>query len=294
MPTFGTMKIYKTRKGTLLTDGNGYWMVDQPWEQLINRSELHRYLRSQLSGAETVPAVEADALLKSQLLAPISDGQEVWAAGVTYLRSRDARMEESAESGGATFYDKVYVAERPELFFKALPHRVAAHEEEVYIRRDSTWDVPEPELTLFINSKGEIQGYTIGNDMSSRSIEGENPLYLPQAKVYDRSAALGPCLLVPAEPLPPSTQIRMVILRGGESVYSGEVAISQIKRKLPELAHWLYRDMEFGQGCFLMTGTCLVPGHQFTLAEGDRVTITIDGIGSLNNTVRYHPRARHI
>ena len=283
------MKLYKTRKGPLLNDGESYRLLDQPWEQLINRSELHRYLRSILSGAETVPAGEADALLNSQLMAPIASGQEVWAAGVTWLRSRDARMEESAQSGGATFYDKVYMADRPELFFKALPHRVAAHGEDVYIRRDSTWDVPEPELTLFINSAGEIQGYTIGNDMSSRSIEGENPLYLPQAKVYDRSAALGPCLLIPAEPIPSSTQISMVIRRGGKSVYSGEVAISQIKRKLTELADWLYRDMGFEQGCFLMTGTCLVPGNDFTLAESDKVDITITGIGTLANTVRYRP-----
>jgi 2-dehydro-3-deoxy-D-arabinonate dehydratase len=261
----------------------------QPWEQLINRSDLHRSLRSQMPGAEKISATEADTLLNSQLLAPVSAGQEVWAAGVTYLRSRDARMEESAETGGASFYDKVYAAERPELFFKALPHRVAAHGEDVYIRRDSTWDVPEPELTLFINKEGEIQGYTIGNDMSSRSIEGENPLYLPQAKVYDRSAALGPCLWIPAEPIPASTQISMIIMRGGKSVYSGEVAISQIKRKLPELADWLYRDMEFEHGCFLMTGTCLVPGNDFTLGESDRVDISISGIGTLSNTVRYRP-----
>lgn len=288
------MKVYKTRKGNLLDDGDGYWLLDRPWEQLINHTDLHRHLRSLLREAETLPPVEADALLNSQLMAPIGPQQEVWAAGVTYLRSRDARMEESAESGGATFYDKVYVAERPELFFKALPHRVAAHEEDVYIRRDSTWDVPEPELTLFINSKAEIQGYTIGNDMSSRSIEGENPLYLPQAKVYERSAALGPCLYVPASPLPGSTRISMVILRGGEQVYSGEVAISQIKRKLPDLAQWLYRDMEFGHGCYLMTGTCLVPGHDFTLATGDRVNITIDGIGTLSNPVAHNPGGRYI
>ncbi|HEV9037790.1 MAG TPA: fumarylacetoacetate hydrolase family protein [Puia sp.] len=283
------MKLYRTRRGTLVNDGQDYRLLDQPWEQLINRSELHRYLRSLLSGAATLPAAEADALLKGQLMAPIGTGQEVWAAGVTYLRSRDARMEESAESGGATFYDKVYVAERPELFFKALPHRVAAHCEDVYIRRDSSWDVPEPELTLFINSNGEIQGYTIGNDMSSRSIEGENPLYLPQAKVYDRSAALGPCLLVPAEPLPSSTRISMVIRRNGASVYSGEVAISQIKRRLPELAQWLYREMDFEYGCFLMTGTCLVPSQEFTLQEGDSIEIGIDGIGTLVNRIGSRP-----
>jgi 2-dehydro-3-deoxy-D-arabinonate dehydratase len=282
------MKLYHTKKGSLLQDGERFFLLSQPWDELINRSGLHQYLCSLLKGAEFLGATEADALLNSQLMAPIGQ-QEVWAAGVTYLRSRDARMEESAASGGASFYDKVYAAERPELFFKALPERVAAHGEAVYIRRDSSWNVPEPELTLYINSLGEIQGYSIGNDMSSRSIEGENPLYLPQAKVYQRSAALGPCLFVPASPIPPTTQIHMTILRGVQPVYNGEVAISQIKRKLPELANWLYRDMDFVHGCFLMTGTCLVPGNDFTLAPGDRVVISIDGIGTLSNTVDYKP-----
>jgi 2-dehydro-3-deoxy-D-arabinonate dehydratase len=181
-------------------------------------------------------------------------------------------MEESKESGGASFYDKVYEAERPELFFKSLAHRVAAHGEKVYIRRDSSWNVPEPELTLFINTRGQIQAYTIGNDMSSRSIEGENPLYLPQAKVYDRSAA---------------------IRRGAEVAYRGEVAISQIKRSLTELASWLYRESDFPVGCFLMTGTCLVPGNDFTLKEGDQVEISIDGIGTLANSVGYKPDGRN-
>jgi 2-dehydro-3-deoxy-D-arabinonate dehydratase len=285
------MKLYRTNRGGLLVDGKSSFLLSQPWDELINRDGLHEYLRSLPKGAEILGATEADALLNSQLLAPIGQ-QEVWAAGVTYLRSRDARMEESAASGGATFYDKVYEAERPELFFKALPQRVAAHGEAVYIRRDSSWNVPEPELTLFMNSFGEIQGYTIGNDMSSRSIEGENPLYLPQAKVYQRSAALGPCLYVPASPIPPTTLIQMTILRGDRSVYNGEVAISQIKRKLPELANWLYREMDFPQGCFLMTGTCLVPGNDFTLAQGDRVDITIDGIGTLSNIVSYKPENR--
>ncbi len=282
------MKLYKTKKGILLARENEFYRLHQPWDELINRSNLHHYLQSLLEAADILTATEADALLNSELSAPIGT-QEVWAAGVTYLRSRDARMEESAASGGATFYDKVYEAERPELFFKALPQRVAAHDESVYIRRDSSWNVPEPELTLYINSLGEIQGYTIGNDMSSRSIEGENPLYLPQAKVYQRSAALGPCLYVPASPIPPTTQIQMTILRGGKHVYNGEVAISQIKRKLPELASWLYRDMDFTYGCFLMTGTCLVPGNDFTLAKGDKVDIAIDGIGTLSNTVDYKP-----
>jgi 2-dehydro-3-deoxy-D-arabinonate dehydratase len=280
------MKLYRTQKGTLLRWDNSAYLITQPWDELINRENLHDYLQTQQRHSDMLSPVEADALLNSQLLAPIGN-QEVWAAGVTYLRSRDARMEESKDSGGATFYDKVYEAERPELFFKALPHRVAAHDEEVYIRHDSSWNVPEPELTLFINTKGQIQGYTIGNDMSSRSIEGENPLYLPQAKVYQRSAALGPCLYVPAVPLEATTKIHMVIRRAGQAVYNGEIAISQIKRKLPELASWLYRDMDFPVGCFLMTGTCLVPGNEFTLAAGDKVEITIDHIGTLINTVGY-------
>jgi len=282
------MKLYRTRKGNILESNNNFYRLAQSWDELINREHLHEYLQTQHRHAEMLSPVEADALLNSQLMAPIG-AQEVWAAGVTWLRSRDARMEESKESGGATFYDKVYDAERPELFFKAQPHRVAAQDEEVYIRHDSTWDVPEPELTLFINTKGQIQGYTIGNDMSSRSIEGENPLYLPQAKVYERSAALGPCLYIPAAPIPTTTKISMVIRRNGKAVYSGEVAISQIKRKLPDLASWLYRDMDFPDGCFLMTGTCLVPDNDFTLAKGDKVEITIDHIGTLNNTVGYKP-----
>jgi 2-dehydro-3-deoxy-D-arabinonate dehydratase len=283
------MKLYKIRKGALLQHDKNSYLLTQPWDQLICRDNLHDFLQNEIRHAESLTPVETDALLNSQLLAPIG-AQEVWAAGVTYLRSRDARMEESKDSGGATFYDKVYEAERPELFFKAQPHRVAAHDEEVYIRHDSNWNVPEPELTLFINPRGQIQGYTIGNDMSSRSIEGENPLYLPQAKVYQRSAALGPCLYVPAAPLPATTRISMIIRRAGKDVYSGEVAISQIKRKLPELASWLFRDMDFPQGCFLMTGTCLVPGNEFTLAKDDKVEITIDHIGTLSNTVNYKSR----
>lgn len=282
------MKLFKTGQGNIVEHNNQYYRVDLPWDELVNRSGLHHFLQTQLQHAELLSPVQADALLNSKLLAPIG-AQEVWAAGVTYLRSRDARMEESKDSGGATFYDKVYEAERPELFFKAHPHRVAAPGEDVYIRRDSTWNVPEPELTLFIDSKGGIEAYTIGNDMSSRSIEGENPLYLPQAKVYQRSAALGPCLFIPPTPISPLTRISMVIHRGAKKAYTGEVAVSQIKRKLPELASWLYRDMDFPHGCFLMTGTCLVPGNEFTLAEGDKVDISIDGIGTLTNTVRYKP-----
>ncbi len=211
--------------------------------------------------------------------------QEVWAAGVTYLRSRTARMEESKDAGGGTFYDKVYHAERPELFFKGTPHRVAAPGTPVRIRGDSKWNVPEPELTLAINTNGRIFGYTIGNDMSSRDIEGENPLYLPQAKVYDRSTALGPCLLVTDEPLPVTTTIAITINRGGAAVFTGSTQLSQIKRKFPELAEFLFRDNSFPKGAFLMTGTGVVPPDSFTLRSGDEIRITIEPIGTLVNAV---------
>jgi 2-dehydro-3-deoxy-D-arabinonate dehydratase len=216
--------------------------------------------------------------------APIGS-QEVWAAGVTYLRSRTARMEESKDAGGGTFYDKVYHADRPELFFKGTPHRVAGSGTSVRIRRDSQWNVPEPELTLAINSAGRIFGYTVGNDMSSRDIEGENPLYLPQAKVYDRSTGLGPCLLVTAEPLPSTTTIAITIDRDGVSVFSGSTQISQIKRKFTELAEFLFRDNSFPCGAYLMTGTGVVPPDAFTLRTGDEIRITIEPIGTLVNTV---------
>ncbi|HTR31352.1 MAG TPA: fumarylacetoacetate hydrolase family protein [Puia sp.] len=286
------MKLYRTKKGNLLENQDKFWLFEKGWDELINRSDLHGYLLNAISRDKEVSPLEAADLLEQDLLAPIGS-QEVWAAGVTYLRSRDARMEESKNSGGASFYDKVYEAERPELFFKSPAHRVAAHGEKVYIRRDSSWNVPEPELTLYINTRGQIQGYTIGNDMSSRSIEGENPLYLPQAKVYDRSAALGPGLYVPPAPIAPTTIIRMSIHRAAEVVYRGEVAISQIKRSLSELASWLYRESNFPAGCFLMTGTCLVPGNDFTLREGDHVEISIDGIGTLANSVGYKPNGRN-
>jgi 2-dehydro-3-deoxy-D-arabinonate dehydratase len=282
------MKLYKTKKGNLLEYEGKFWLPEQPWDELINRNDLHGYLDKGVSGYRQLSAKEATDMLQQDLLAPIGS-QEVWAAGVTYLRSREARMEESKDSGGATFYDKVYDAERPELFFKSHAHRVAAHGGAVYIRKDSSWNVPEPELTLFINSAGQILGDRIGNDLSSRSIEGENPLYLPQAKVYERSAALGPGLYVPEQPIPSSTLIRMSITRDGKAVYQGEVAISQIKRSLTDLAAWLYRETDFNQGCFLMTGTCLVPPNDFTLKEMDDVDIRIDGIGLLSNRVAYKP-----
>lgn len=281
------MKLYRTTKGNLLEHNNSWYISKTDFDSLINRERLFQYLSS-LESFEEVKAEEAKALLETDLLPPLQN-QEVWASGVTYLRSRDARMEESKESGGATFYDKVYVAERPELFFKSVAHRVVPHNKDVYIRKDSTWNVPEPELTLFINSNGSIQGYSIGNDMSSRSIEGENPLYLPQAKTYERSAAVGPCLLVLEQAINPDTNIAMSIERNGAVVFEGVIKLSMMKRTLPELASFLYREIDFPYGSFLMTGTCLVPDNDFTLLENDWVHITIDEIGTLSNRVLFKP-----
>jgi 2-dehydro-3-deoxy-D-arabinonate dehydratase len=217
-------------------------------------------------------------------LAPI-DSQEVWAAGVTYYRSRTARMAESEVAGGGSFYDRVYSAERPELFFKALAHRVAGPDEKVRIRRDSKWNVPEPELALVISPEGKITGYTIGNDMSSRDIEGENPLYLPQAKVYDRSCSLGPAILVSGEPMPASTSIGIEIRRAGAAVFSDSTTLAAMKRRPEELVEYLYRETSFPNGCILLTGTGVVPPDTFTLQSGDEIAITIDGIGTLRNSV---------
>ena len=217
-------------------------------------------------------------------LAPIGS-QEVWAAGVTYLRSMTARMEESKDAGGGSFYDRVYAADRPELFFKATPHRVAHPGAAVRIRGDSKWNVPEPELTLAIDTRGRIFGYTIGNDMSSRDIEGENPLYLPQAKVYQHCAALGPCLVI-TDTLPaPTTSIAIEIRREGATVFSGTTEVGRIKRPLPSLAAWLTREDSFPHGVYLMTGTGIVPPDTFTLAPRDEIRIAIEPVGTLINTV---------
>ena len=194
-------------------------------------------------------------------------------------------MDESKESGGSDFYQKVYTADRPELFFKAIARRVAGPGEQVYIRKDSTWNVPEPELTLFINHSGAIQGYSVGNDMSSRSIEGENPLYLPQAKSYERSAALGPCIFVPQTPIDAAATISLVIQREEKNVFEGKVSLKQMKRQLGELAQWLFRELDFPDGVFLMTGTGIIPPDDFTLRVGDVVNISIDDIGTLSNIV---------
>lgn len=274
------MKLYKNQQTAYLTiNDHWYQKVNCNWDQLINRKGLHAFLKSDLPNWGKL--ANAPDLGKE---APIGN-QEVWAAGVTYLRSKVARMEEAKAAGGGDFYDKVYDAERPELFFKATAARTVGNGDMVHIRRDSQWDVPEPELTLFCCSEGTIEGYSIGNDMSSRSIEGENPLYLPQAKTYERCAGLGPCIYVPEQPLPKTTIIEMEILRDGRQMYLDSVPISQIKRGLTELTGFLFRECNFPNGCFLMTGTCLVPDDSFTLAVGDEVRIRIGGIGELVNFV---------
>lgn len=276
------LKLYKVESGAVVVTENGTYRIQADWDQLINRGRLYDYLTAMVKTLS--PSERHKNLITSELLPPIGH-QEVWAAGVTYFRSREARMEESKLAGGASFYDLVYEAERPELFFKAIAQRVVGHGGIVHIRRDSTWNVPEPELTLFFNSMGTIQGYTIGNDMSSRSIEGENPLYLPQAKSYEGSAGLGPCILVTSEPISPDTVISMEIGRQGKILYKDSVAINRMKRKHTELGSFLFRECDFPYGCFLMTGTCLVPPNNFTLMPGDTVNIHIEGIGTLTNTV---------
>ncbi len=207
-------------------------------------------------------------------LAPVEPDQEVWGSGVTYLRSREARK---AESTQADVYQRVYDAPRPEIFFKSLGWRVVPSGEPVRIRKDTTWNVPEPELTLVINAFGEIVGYTIGNDMSSRDIEGENPLYLPQAKTYNGSCALGPGILLCSAEEMQGLTIEMQIERGGKTVFTGDTSTDNMKRTFPELAEFLYRELSFPGGALLMTGTGIVPPDDFTLAEGDVIRISIGG-----------------
>lgn len=277
------MKLYKTKTGVVIEKDNAFYAVkNADWDTFLNDDALFDKLTKTINGL--TPIADAASLLKQELQAPIQS-QEVWASGVTYYRSKVGRQEESKESGGGDFYAKVYEAERPEIFFKATASRTVGHGGKVRIRRDSTWNVPEPELTLVVTSSGKIIGYTIGNDMSSRSIEGENPLYLPQAKTYDGSAALGPCIYVTEKPLPEDTRIEITISRKGKPVFNGDIAINQIRRKFNDLVSFLYRECSFPHGSFLMTGTGIVPSSDFTLLEGDEMSITIGPIGTLVNTV---------
>ncbi|HEX9957038.1 MAG TPA: fumarylacetoacetate hydrolase family protein [Fibrella sp.] len=279
------MRIYRTANGIVLeSEGEFKQISPTDWDAYINRDTLYEEATADFNSDDAV-LKNADWLTDIQPILPPIQSQEVWASGVTYLRSRDARMDESKVAGGDTFYDKVYEAERPELFFKASARRTVGTNDSVRIRRDSTWDVPEPELTLFVTASGKIVGYTVGNDMSSRSIEGENPLYLPQAKSYDRCASLGPCLYVPGQPISPETLISLVIERADEVAFSQQIQINQMKRTHTELVSFLFRECSFPDGVYLMTGTGIVPPNTFTLQSGDRITITIEGIGALTNWV---------
>ena len=271
-------KIYRVDSGIQIENTSGQLtpILSENWDDCINQDHLFQFCEKQSYADNSHAPIQT----------PI-ESQEIWAAGVTYLRSKVARMEESKESGGDTFYDKVYDAERPEIFYKGNKLRAVGQHGLVKIRKDSAWNVPEPELTLFINRNKQITGYLIGNDMSSRDIEGENPLYLPQAKVYDASAGIGPCLLVTEKSLAPETVIAMRIFRGQQEVFQGDTQISQMKRSHVELKDYLTREMSFPQGAYLMTGTCIVPDPPFTLQANDEIYIQIEPIGTLIQTV--HP-----
>lgn len=277
------MKIYKLKSGILVESSDQFYLFENyVWDHFINDDQLYQKLKSLVQQKE--PVENGLTLLQNELQAPIGS-QEIWASGVTYFNSKLARQEESEAAGGGDFYARVYVAERPELFFKGTAHRCVGSGQAVRIRKDSTWNVPEPELTLLLTSSGKIVGYTIGNDMSSRSIEGENPLYLPQAKTYDGSAAIGPCIYVSEWAFPSDSEIHLVINRSGEAVFEGKTSLNQMKRSPEELAEWLFRELSFPQGCFLMTGTGIIPGKDFTLEPGDEIRITIERIGTLVNFV---------
>ncbi len=274
------MKLFRTTGGIFVEEDEQHFLIaNHGWDALLSREDLPEFLSAYVERAKPFGGFH-----EGEVLAPIS-GQEVWAAGVTYYRSRGARMEESKDAGGGNFYDRVYSAERPELFFKSTASRTVGTGGEVRIRGDAHWSVPEPELTLAVSPAGRIVGYTIGNDMSSRDIEGENPLYLPQAKVYSGSCALGPGILVTASPLAHSTEIVLEILRHDRIEFEGSVELTELKRDPKALVEYLLRDNSFPSGVFLMTGTGIVPPNTFTLASGDLIRITIEPIGTLVNEV---------
>lgn len=275
------MKLYKTGSGWAVQaeDGGGfYFLGPQVSDHLTTREDLRSYL------GQAMKTAEFRKEWNLPFLAPMDD-QEVWAAGVTYFRSRDARMSESKEVGGGDFYRRVYDAQRPELFFKATKSRVVDPGAPVRIRSDSRWNVPEPELTLLVSPKGTILGYTVGNDMSSRDIEGENPLYLPQAKVYDGCCALGPGILISSDPLGPETKITLTVHRAGVETFTGATTLASLKRSPQHLVEYLFRDNVFPGGCFLLTGTGIIPPDAFSLQSGDEIAIGIEGIGTLRNPV---------
>lgn len=274
------MRIFKTQNGVVLEADNNYYLIKEDWDSFINDDNLYSRL------LDLLPSLTpGDMTLISNLLPPIGSNQELWACGVTYLRSKIGREEESKVAGGADFYGKVYEAVRPECFFKSNPHRIVGNNTPVRIRKDSTWNVPEPELTLVVTSSGKIIGYTAGNDMSSRSIEGENPLYLPQAKTYDGCASLGPGIFITDKPFDLNSKIHIEIIRNKLVVFEDSISVSKMKRTFEELVKYVYMECSFPHGCLIMTGTGIVPASDFTLQIGDELNITIDSIGKLTNTV---------
>ncbi|MEX0642574.1 MAG: fumarylacetoacetate hydrolase family protein [Pirellulales bacterium] len=279
------MLLYRTIEGLSLCDQPGEpldSLAGVEWDEIFVGAISSRDLVGRRSTDRKRSAV--DVASGTGLLPPIGS-QEVWAAGVTYLRSRTARMEESADAGASDFYDRVFNAKSPELFFKATPHRVVGHGQPMKLRIDSHWNVPEPELTLAFTNRGDLLGYTIGNDLSSRDIEGENPLYLPQAKVFEKCAALGPGLLLSDSYPGPETRIHVKIRRSGAEIWSGETRIANMKQTFDNLREHLFRCDTFPTGCYLMTGTGVVPDNDFTLRPNDEVSITIDNVGTLTNVI---------
>ncbi len=278
------MKVYKIKTGIVIEQENKFYLVkENNWDTFINDDDIFSNIIKVIKSALIIK--NGDKLIENEILPPIGN-QELWACGVTYLRSKIGRQAESKDAGGGDFYAKVYEAERPEVFFKSTPHRIVGHNAFVRIRKDSTWNVPEPELTLMVASSGKIVGYTIGNDMSSRSIEGENPLYLPQAKTYDGCAAVGPCIYIPEKSMDMNSNIHLEIIRSNNKIFEGDISINKMKRTPEELVSFVYRECSFPNGCLIMTGTGIVPPNDFTLKPKDQIKISIDAIGTLINTVR--------
>ncbi len=282
-------KLFRTEAGVILEAGPAFYQLDHfDFDRLFQANSPNAFINEQLDSSRAQVVTKASVDLAGSFLPPIGN-QEVWASGVTYKQSKSAREAESREAGGAVFYDMVYSAERPELFFKATARRTRGHGAKVRIRRDSSWNVPEPELTLAINSNGRVFGFTIGNDMSSRSIEGENPLYLPQAKTYHGSCSIGPCLVVPDDPSSfKDNQIALQIFRSNAKqncLFQGSTSLEMLNRTFKELADYLYLENDFPDGAYLMTGTGIVPDDGFTLQSGNLIAITVEGIGTLENEV---------
>ena len=274
------MRLFKTLNGIAVERENNYYLINDNWDSFINDENLFTKVSNLLP-----TMVPKDSSVIGEILPPIGSRQELWACGVTYLKSKIGRQEESKQAGGADFYGKVYEAVRPECFFKSNPHRVVGHNNFVRIRKDSTWDVPEPELTLVVSSSAKIVGYTIGNDMSSRSIEGENPLYLPQAKTYDGCAAIGPCVYISDTTFDRNNKIYLQIIRNDKIMFEDNIAVVQMKRSFDELVRYVYLECSFPHGCLILTGTGIVPPAGFTLQSGDIINISIDSIGKLTNIV---------